>query len=275
MSTVFDTLSASRAECLAHHPLGHGRALALWRNRRDRVAYDAPQGHTVSLYLHGGTRSRRIDRGGVAGYPGAVCVMPEGERSDWEIGGAFSFAHLYLPDAELRRFYALSHDRAPGRLSLAGQTFAREPALAAAMRALIAAPDPLAREQALVQVQGALCAHAAPAPQRGGLSPAVSRRVCAALHDQMGSPPGLAELAALAGLSPWHFQRSFRASHGVTPHGWLERARIARACALIARGTALAEVAAACGYSSQSHLTRAFARGTAMTPARYRAAIAR
>lgn len=273
MSTVFDYLSASRAQCLERRALGQGRSLVIWRNRRDRIDYDEPQDHTVSLYLSGGHGSRRLDRGGAKGYPGALCVMPEGERSEWEINADFRFAHLYLPDEELRYFYARTHDRSPGRLCVAGRTFDRDPGLIAFMRALIGADDPLAREQALTGVMGVLVASGPDGAQRGGLTPAVSRRVCAALRDQMEHPPGLSDLARLAGLSPWHFQRMFRVTHGVTPHGWLERARTARAQEMIAQGKPLAEIAAACGYSSQSHLTRAFSRATGLTPARYRAAI--
>lgn len=273
MATTFDMLSASRAECLDHLPLGHGRALAIWRNTRDRISYDAPSGHTLSLYLKGGTGSRRLDRGGVAGYPGAFCLMPEGEFSDWEIDGEMTFVHLYLPDAELRHFIARTFDRSPGRLSLRGRTFDRNSRLVGPMNALLRAQSPLARDEALTCVMAGLTRHCAPGTVSGGLTPAVSRRVCAALADRLDAPPSLSELAQIAGLSPWHLQRMFRARHGVSPHGWLERARIDRAKALIAKGIPLARVAAGSGYANQSHLTRAFLRATGVTPGRYRAAL--
>jgi AraC family transcriptional regulator len=50
--------------------------------------------------------------------------------------------------------------------------------------------------------------------------------------------------------------------------------RIIRARALIAAGMPLAQIAAACGFDSQSHLTRGFRAATGATPGQYRAALA-
>jgi AraC-like DNA-binding protein len=55
------------------------------------------------------------------------------------------------------------------------------------------------------------------------------------------------------------------------PHRWLMHRRIARAKDLIRRGEdAFAGIALACGFSDQSHLTRAFAKATGLTPGRWR-----
>jgi AraC-like DNA-binding protein len=77
------------------------------------------------------------------------------------------------------------------------------------------------------------------------------------------------ELAAVAGLSPFHFLRSFRRSYDATPQQVLMALRLDAAKRQLAAGTAPADVAADTGLADQAHLTRAFARRYGVTPARY------
>lgn len=79
----------------------------------------------------------------------------------------------------------------------------------------------------------------------------------------------LDELAAIAGLSPFHFLRQFRRAHHVTPQQLLMALRLFDAKRLLAAGEPPAQVAAAVGLTDQAHLTRAFANRYGVTPARY------
>jgi AraC-like DNA-binding protein len=81
----------------------------------------------------------------------------------------------------------------------------------------------------------------------------------------------LAEAARESGLSPQHFAATFRARYGVPVHRFHTLMRIDHAKRLLALGDAPVEVAAACGLSDQSHLTRQFKRHLGLTPGRYRA----
>ena len=76
----------------------------------------------------------------------------------------------------------------------------------------------------------------------------------------------LAELADVAKLSRFELARRFRAQTGMTPHAFQTNLRIARARTLIAAGDTLADVAAACGFADQAHLTRTFRRTVGVTP---------
>lgn len=80
----------------------------------------------------------------------------------------------------------------------------------------------------------------------------------------------LDELAAVAGLSPFHFLRSFKTQHHATPQKMLMALRLYEAKRLLATGMAPAQVAGAAGLADQAHLTRAFLRRYGVTPARYR-----
>ncbi|MEK8032297.1 AraC family transcriptional regulator [Ideonella sp. DXS29W] len=94
-------------------------------------------------------------------------------------------------------------------------------------------------------------------------------RVVDALHDDLTREWRLHELAALADLSPFHFQRAFKAAYGVSPHQWRVALRLAEAKRLLARGAPVAEVAATVGMADQAHLTRRFVGMYGVTPARY------
>lgn len=97
------------------------------------------------------------------------------------------------------------------------------------------------------------------------------RRVCRG-RDFLGvealRAPGLAEAARAACLSPYHFQRSFRAAFGQSPHRFTTERRLAHAHRLLATGGAgAAEAAVAAGYESYSAFHAAYVRRYATTPA--------
>ncbi|MGI4950919.1 MAG: helix-turn-helix domain-containing protein [Janthinobacterium lividum] len=278
-STVFGALSASPSARVLHGmELGFGCAGTIWSNRRDRVAYHQPEGHTLSLYLRGGQGTRRLGRQGGHGHPGAVCLIPQGHSSEWEITGGFTFVHLYLPDAELRRLFVESFDRDARLMVLPELTFGDAPVLADVLGRLasaIVSGDAPAAEAALTDAVVAsqrLDGARPPPPMKGGLAPHLCRRVGEHIDAQLDQPLRLRELATLAGMSAFHFQRSFCTSHGVSPQGWILRRRIDRARALLRGDAPIAQVAAACGFSSQSHMTRMFRSATGGTPAAYRKA---
>ena len=107
--------------------------------------------------------------------------------------------------------------------------------------------------------------------QRGGLSPAALQRVKVFVEANVDHSILIRDLAGRAGLSRYHFARAFRTSTGITPRAFIERCRIERARALIdTTDQPLAEIAAATGFATQSHLTTAFRRAMGFTPAAYR-----
>jgi AraC family transcriptional regulator len=110
-----------------------------------------------------------------------------------------------------------------------------------------------------------------PIPHRGGLAPRQMRRVLDYIDAQLTTELGLAELAAIAGLSPHHFVEAFKISVGKPPHQYVMERRVQRALELLRdREGTIAEIAEAAGFSSQSHLTANFRRVTGLTPGRFR-----
>jgi AraC-like DNA-binding protein len=94
------------------------------------------------------------------------------------------------------------------------------------------------------------------------------------IDDAPAAAVSLAELAGVAGLSRFQLVRQFARATGLTPHAYLIQRRIEAARVLLARGSALADAAAASGFADQSHMTRIFIRTYGITPGAYAAALA-
>jgi AraC-like DNA-binding protein len=105
------------------------------------------------------------------------------------------------------------------------------------------------------------------APTRGGLPPVVVQRICEYIESHLEQKIGLEALATMAGLSTHHFARSFHETVGMPPHGYLLSRRLDRAERMLRQTQLpLSEIAAATGFSDQSHLARHFRRRTGTSP---------
>ena len=82
----------------------------------------------------------------------------------------------------------------------------------------------------------------------------------------LDSPLTLDDLASLVGRSRYHFARLFKVTTGVTPHQYVVRRWVERARELLRAGGVIADVAAAVGFASQSHLHAHVRRAFGCTP---------
>ncbi len=94
--------------------------------------------------------------------------------------------------------------------------------------------------------------------------------------DQLERSAGATPIHGLARAIGWsdrHFAACFREETGVSPKLAARRLRFDRARRMVEdSASSLADVAAACGYSDQSHLTREFSELAGRAPAAHRAA---
>ena len=106
---------------------------------------------------------------------------------------------------------------------------------------------------------------------RGGLAPWQERRSKEMMDSRIGERISLRDLAKECQLSISHFAAAFRKSTGESPHRWLLKRRIETAKEML-RSTELAisEIAIACGFADQSHLTRVFAVSVGAPPGIWR-----
>jgi AraC family transcriptional regulator len=110
-------------------------------------------------------------------------------------------------------------------------------------------------------------------PAKGGLAPWQVRRCTEFLNEHAHESIGLEQLAALVGLSPFHFARAFKQSTGVPPHRYQLNLRIQRAKALLElTELPVTEIAFDVGYESTQALSRLFRREVGVSPSDYRRA---
>jgi len=101
------------------------------------------------------------------------------------------------------------------------------------------------------------------------------KRVLDFVAAHFGQPIRIEDMAHEAGLSASHFSRLFKSVIGDSPYQFLMRYRIERAEDLMLDPSKpLIDVALACGFSDQPHLTRIFKQQKGVTPKAWRKSIA-
>ncbi|RXZ83117.1 AraC family transcriptional regulator [Paenibacillaceae bacterium] len=105
--------------------------------------------------------------------------------------------------------------------------------------------------------------------QSDGETQAEFDEICEYLEANYASKITLSNLSQLAGLSKYHFLRSFTRQRGISPYNYLETIRIANAKKLLEQGVAPAHTAYLTGFSDQSHFTNFFKRFIGLTPGQY------
>jgi AraC family transcriptional regulator len=105
----------------------------------------------------------------------------------------------------------------------------------------------------------------------GGLAAWQAKRALDYIEGTLGSKIALRDMADSVALSPSYFSRAFKKSLGSSPMAYVAARRVERAKLMMTstRGK-LTEIALACGFADQSHLTKSFSRVVGMTPWRWR-----
>jgi transcriptional regulator GlxA family with amidase domain len=105
----------------------------------------------------------------------------------------------------------------------------------------------------------------------GGLASRQAHRALEYIERNLGSKMRVREIADYVALSERHFSRAFRRSLGSSPMAYVGVRRVERAKLMVASTrTRLTDIALACGFSDQSHLTKSFRRVVGMSPGVWR-----
>ncbi len=87
----------------------------------------------------------------------------------------------------------------------------------------------------------------------------------------LGSDLELEDIAAVAGISRFHFCRAFRDATGFPPYRFLIHRRIDAAKTLLLQDElSIAEIALRCGFNSRSQFATMFGRVFGTSPGRFR-----
>lgn len=103
----------------------------------------------------------------------------------------------------------------------------------------------------------------------GDAAVALTRRVCALLHEETEDKPALAALARRLGVAPQRLQRAFRKILGVTPREYLEARRWGTFKRGLRGGSSVTRALYDAGYGSASRVYESAGARLGMTPAQY------
>src|SRR6202048_625903 len=107
--------------------------------------------------------------------------------------------------------------------------------------------------------------------RRGGLAAWQILRVRAYIDGNLHRTIHIRDLSAVARRSPAHFSRKFKLAAGESPHAYVVRRRLEKACTLMMISAAsLSEIALSVGFSDQAHLCRLFRQAFGQSPANWR-----
>ena len=97
------------------------------------------------------------------------------------------------------------------------------------------------------------------------------RKALDCIEQRYAEPLSVGDLAAAAGVSPFHFSRLFRQATGVSPYQRLLDARLRAAKDMLeGSDTPTAEIARRCGFSRASHFAIHFSRRFGVSPRDFR-----
>src|SRR6202158_6136685 len=103
---------------------------------------------------------------------------------------------------------------------------------------------------------------------RGGLAAWQMLRVRAYIDSNLHRTIHIRDLSAVARRSKAHFSRKFKLALGESPHAYVVRRRVERACHLMMTSAAsLSDIALSVGFSDQAHLCRLFRKAFGQSPA--------
>ncbi|AQZ64376.1 Transcriptional regulator, AraC family [[Actinomadura] parvosata subsp. kistnae] len=246
-------------------------------------AEELPLPGTSDLHLvlcTGGDAIMRTHAGGRPArrryIPGRMELMVPGRSTvrSYRASAPLSTVQVHIPRATVDRTAAELGGPEPDFEALSAALGAGDPVVEQVVRSLPAAGQAgeLYAESAAAFLTTHLLSRGRDDSMPGGGRAAV-RRAVAVMRERLAEPLTLADLAAQAHLSVYHFVRVFREDTGETPFRYLTRLRIEHARSLLS-GTTLtvAQIAERCGFGSPGALSAAFLSHVGVRPSAYRKA---
>jgi AraC family transcriptional regulator len=214
---------------------------------------------------------------------GSISLVPAGSPAQWRWSGRKDTLNIYLEPGLVERVAAEVFGLDPARLAVPPLDGLDLPLLRAAMGSVDAeltaggAGGRLAAESLANVLAVRLIRHITsprrPEHSRDGTLPRGRlRAIVEYVEASLDASPTLEQMAAVAGLSPYHFARQFKTATGLPPHQYVILRRVERAKQHLQTGDgfSLAEVAARVGFSDQSQFCHHFKRLVGVTPGQFR-----
>jgi AraC family transcriptional regulator len=208
--------------------------------------------------------------------PGDIMILPPGTNCLATVQSGTEFTSSYLTPAAL----ALAEDGAYEKSEIIPRPAIRDVKLRHLLSLLQLelnsglASGPLFGESLGIALAAHLLRHyAAPVRMReyrGGMPRYRLRRTIDYIQSNLGTNLSVAELAANAQMSRYHFCHLFKRSTGLSPHSYITRERIMRARQMLReKQLRLVDIALMLGFTDHSHFTRTFRQLVGVTPMAY------
>lgn len=240
--------------------------------------------HNLFLYTGPATRAeiRSPEFSGMRWlHPGAMWIMPEGSRHGVRFeSNVEGVALAFDPSTFDRLVQSADGKHSPSIMHSLAKC---PPKIDHLMRALMhesldaSSDGGIGLECIATAIALAISQHAGavPATTKAGprLAPRQIRAVQAYVETHLHQSIALADLAATAGLSSFHFLRSFKGSLGSTPARYVLDRRMERARYLLkVSSLSVSEIGIGVGFDDVSHFSRAFRRAVGVAPSVFRSA---
>jgi AraC family transcriptional regulator len=243
----------------------------------DRPFEERHDGFSVSAVV-GGNFTYRSDAGYGLLYPGALLFGNNG--SCFECGHAHGIGDrcISLNVCEEQFTEVAAATTSTSRFRFSAPSLPPSPKalpIVAQMEALSGAPSSLRSEElALRLIERVIALMSGDRRTPAAPTGRETRRVIEAIRlieSDAARPLELREMAAVAGMSKYHFLRVFRRLTGLTPHRYLVSARLRRAAlALASSRRPVIAVALDAGFGDLSTFNRTFRAVFGLTPTQYR-----
>lgn len=214
---------------------------------------------------------------------GECCILPPGTPFSIRFLGQATLRYLVIDAERFARAPGDTLEQAPNLDRLMCEF--RSPVINALLSRLFqiaesreTAPQGYTDAMADAVIAEIMCLALPAEPEKRPIGPVIDARLLRRLEDRIASETGpspmLPALAEEAGIPLPRFSRLFKAATGQTPHQYMIRLRLEKAQDLLANSDcSLAQIAFACGFSSQSHMTDVFRNRMGITPGAIRRAV--
>jgi AraC family transcriptional regulator len=240
----------------------------------------------LHVVLRGSVRYEVLTRGRVLDFhaaPGTTFILPQGTIDElrWK-GSTHRIAVAVHPSLLVNALDETAHER---NIELTEHWNLTDQNIVAVLRAMTADLDTgspagrlygecLANALAVYLLNRYTVRRYTPVAYKGGLPGYRLKRVLDHIGDNLAQDLSLAQLAAIAGMSPHYFAELFKKSTGYAPHRYVLLHRIERAKQdLPNTGRSIIEVGLDVGFQNPTHFARTFRKFVGTSPSRFQSEI--
>ena len=214
--------------------------------------------------------------------PGAASFLTRAQAAHWTWQEDIEVTHVYLSADLMTQVASEIYGRDIEEVELEDVLRTQDPVVTNAMGALAVETqseclggalyvDAVSRGLIIHLLRNYAIVRMRVSDAKGALSRVQQRLITDFIDQHLSKPLDLAQLAAVLGMTPCLFARSFKASFGIPPYSFVMQRRLEKAAELLKKpDLPIKMIAVDCGFSDQAHLTRLFRRKFGAPPSQYR-----